>query len=481
VPDPSPLVSVVIPVKNRVHLIRERLDSFLRQTYRHFEVLVVNDGPTDGTQESVRQIGGSDPRVRLIEREAEPGGAPVARNIGAGQALGKYVIFFDSDDLADPTCLEGRVKIMESHPDLDFAVFDMELFRERPGDLRIFLNCDTGEDDLPAVAAGCGSSPPCRIPSRCRPSSPTSAALAPPSRPAPPHPPPPRSGRLAARPDPGGVTRAGAPPGPRCRTPPPASLTASPRRRRMAQGSRAIAGPGLAFSPFSPSRRRRGASSGAGPGSQAGGVSAARRRTAFVQAMRAAQEVLRPRGQREGKRQRPRGLYRRCHALRRLADVVERLLLVAGRIPPPGAAIEERGAGSLGQRTAQDGNRVGLSVLERDQYGVALLARHPLRGPEHEIRPATRIGKHPACSQPRDGRHHHRERCGLAAVPRITGSTALPTALTLRHGVIASDLPYFREMPSPEPDAGAIAAWGSGPRWPDDWGGTSRCPRWFEG
>jgi hypothetical protein len=103
-------------------------------------------------------------------------------------------------------------------------------------------------------------------------SSPTSAALAPLSRPAPPHPPPPRSGRLAARPDPGGVTRAGAPPGPGAPLPHPSarSLTASPRRRRMAQGSRAIAGPGLAFSPFSPSRRRRGASSGAGPGSSGG-------------------------------------------------------------------------------------------------------------------------------------------------------------------------------------------------------------------
>jgi hypothetical protein len=99
------------------------------------------------------------------------------------------------------------------------------------------------------VAAGCGSSPPCRIPSPCRPSLPTMPAPAPPRRPAPPHPRPPhsRSPRLSPSLDaaPDTPRRPPAPqPHPSARV-----LTASPWRRRMARGQRAITVPTLAFAP----------------------------------------------------------------------------------------------------------------------------------------------------------------------------------------------------------------------------------------
>jgi glycosyltransferase involved in cell wall biosynthesis len=94
-PSPESLVSVVIPTYNRRHLIGRALQSVFDQTVQDFEVLVVDDGSTDGTPETVAALG--DPRVKIL-RHAANRGAQAARNTGIRAAIGQYVAFLDSDD-----------------------------------------------------------------------------------------------------------------------------------------------------------------------------------------------------------------------------------------------------------------------------------------------------------------------------------------------------------------------------------------------
>lgn len=104
-------VSVVIPTYNRWPMVREAIDSVLGQTYRGFEVIVVDDGSDDETVEQLAQYASSI-QVFLQSRR----GVAAARNRGAEKAIGKYIAFLDSDDLWKPDKLEVQVAFMESHP-----------------------------------------------------------------------------------------------------------------------------------------------------------------------------------------------------------------------------------------------------------------------------------------------------------------------------------------------------------------------------
>ena len=102
-----PLVSVVIPAYNRVNSIRTSVDSVLRQTYRPIEVIVVDDGSTDGTSEALNVYG---KQILVIRRKN--GGPSAARNSGVAVAKGEIVAFLDSDDTWEPTKLERQVRLM---------------------------------------------------------------------------------------------------------------------------------------------------------------------------------------------------------------------------------------------------------------------------------------------------------------------------------------------------------------------------------
>ena len=144
----SPLVSVVIPTKNRRDLLYETLNGLGAQTCRQWEAIIVDDGSTDGTEEMVAALAAKDSRIRFLRRDRRPRGASTCRNIGLAAARGDYVIFEDSDDLLASDCLEGRVKAIEKDPALDFVVFLTQVFYERPGDNSCLWNNFNGEDDL---------------------------------------------------------------------------------------------------------------------------------------------------------------------------------------------------------------------------------------------------------------------------------------------------------------------------------------------
>lgn len=157
-----PLVSILTPSFNREDLVAETLDSVLAQTWPHWEMLVVDDGSTDGTKDVVAEYAAHDSRIRLFDRSWQPKGASTCRNEGVSMSSGDYVMFLDTDDIIEPFCLENRVRAMEAEPDLDFAIFPGLMFEHRPHDLRLWWNIDKPEDELTrqfrgdAIAQGTG-------------------------------------------------------------------------------------------------------------------------------------------------------------------------------------------------------------------------------------------------------------------------------------------------------------------------------------
>ncbi|WP_165370583.1 glycosyltransferase family 2 protein [Hymenobacter persicinus] len=97
----SPFFSIVVPCYNRADIVRETVQTILKQEYADFELILVDDGSRDNTREVVAQI--TDPRVRYFYKENGERGA--ARNYGAQQARGQYINFFDSDDEMYPNHL----------------------------------------------------------------------------------------------------------------------------------------------------------------------------------------------------------------------------------------------------------------------------------------------------------------------------------------------------------------------------------------
>ena len=103
--------SVIVPTYNRAALIPGTLRSLLAMDYPSFEVIVVDDGSKDNTDEVVKAIG--DPRIKYFKKENGERGA--ARNYGVKQASGDYVTFLDSDDLVYTNHLTEAVKLIEKY------------------------------------------------------------------------------------------------------------------------------------------------------------------------------------------------------------------------------------------------------------------------------------------------------------------------------------------------------------------------------
>lgn len=137
----QPLVSIVIPTANRYELLEKTLNSVCVQTYSNWEVIVVDDGSTDRTAELVQQYTFRDERFKwMVRPEHEPRGGSACRNLGASRGSGEYTIFLDSDDILGQECLERRIQYIAQRPNVDFVVFQAEVFERTPGDLNLPFN-----------------------------------------------------------------------------------------------------------------------------------------------------------------------------------------------------------------------------------------------------------------------------------------------------------------------------------------------------
>jgi len=117
----NPKISVVMPTYNMAHLIKRAIGSVLSQTCQDFEIVIINDGSTDDTEEVVKEYMLKDQRIRFLT-QPHSGKPAVGTNFGIKNSNGKYIAILDSDDEWLPTKLEEQLKLMEARPELGFVV-----------------------------------------------------------------------------------------------------------------------------------------------------------------------------------------------------------------------------------------------------------------------------------------------------------------------------------------------------------------------
>ena len=118
-----PAVTIVIPAYNAAGLVESAIQSALAQTYRDFEILVVDDGSTDETSSRAGAFG--DP-VRVLN--VPHGGLASARNHGIRAAAGRFIVFLDADDILEKPLVARAVDFLERRPDLAFVFCNVRLF-----------------------------------------------------------------------------------------------------------------------------------------------------------------------------------------------------------------------------------------------------------------------------------------------------------------------------------------------------------------
>lgn len=131
----KPIISVIIPTYNRAHLIGRAIRSVLNQTFSHYELIVVDDGSTDNTEEVVKSF--RDSRISFIRHERNRG-VSAARNTGINAAQGEYIAFNDSDDEWLPTKLERQMALFNRDERGDLGLVLCEVLAPGPhGEHRI--------------------------------------------------------------------------------------------------------------------------------------------------------------------------------------------------------------------------------------------------------------------------------------------------------------------------------------------------------
>lgn len=173
----EPLVSIIMPSFNSEQYIEQAISSILKQTYKNWELFVIDDCSKDNTGSIVEEFSINDCRIKIIVLENNQGAA-VARNIGLKNASGKYIAFLDSDDRWFPKKLEKQLEFMENRK-IAFSFTSYEFIREsvndkrkvvhvkekmtykdvlkdtRIGTLTVMINRDmTGEFKMPLVRRG---------------------------------------------------------------------------------------------------------------------------------------------------------------------------------------------------------------------------------------------------------------------------------------------------------------------------------------
>ena len=156
--------SVIIPLYNKAPYIRKALESVLAQTYTDYELIIVDDGSTDGSaeiaeaflQEAIRQQGykakgtengeADNTSPHCLIRQANSG-VSAARNAGVAQAQGEYLAFLDADDWWEPTYLERMAQLIEDYPDAGLYACNYVYYK--PGKTHVALNIPTGYINYP--------------------------------------------------------------------------------------------------------------------------------------------------------------------------------------------------------------------------------------------------------------------------------------------------------------------------------------------
>lgn len=133
-----PRVSVVIPTYNCARFLGQTIDSALRQAYRDFEIIVVDDGSTDDTQQVVAGYGKT---IRYVYQSNQ--GASAARNVALSIASGEFIAYLDADDLWIADKLSRQVEYLDAHPACGFLHTEVSVIDEQNKVLHTRFNYET--------------------------------------------------------------------------------------------------------------------------------------------------------------------------------------------------------------------------------------------------------------------------------------------------------------------------------------------------
>lgn len=126
------MISIVAPVYNVEKFLPQFIDSILAQSYKEFELLLVDDCGTDKSSSICKDYEKKDKRIRVIKQDHN-GGLAKARNRGIAEAKGEYIMFADSDDYLAPDALEVSIKLLdETNADISYAGY----YTDREGTIR---------------------------------------------------------------------------------------------------------------------------------------------------------------------------------------------------------------------------------------------------------------------------------------------------------------------------------------------------------
>lgn len=132
----EPLISVIVPVYNVEPYLRKCVDSILNQTYRNLEVILVDDGSSDGCPAICDEYAAMDHRVQVIHKEN--GGLSDARNAGLGAVTGEYVTFVDSDDWIEQNHISSLYEMIRGKHKQIIAISDIRRIDEKGNTIAIF-------------------------------------------------------------------------------------------------------------------------------------------------------------------------------------------------------------------------------------------------------------------------------------------------------------------------------------------------------
>ena len=113
----NPEISVVFTSYNHKEFLKQSLDALIHQTFRNFEIIIVDDCSTDGSQELLKEYASVDSRIRLYLKDSNSGSYVNSTNYGASLATATYLIFAQCDDYATLTQLDSLITVRKRHPD----------------------------------------------------------------------------------------------------------------------------------------------------------------------------------------------------------------------------------------------------------------------------------------------------------------------------------------------------------------------------
>lgn len=147
------LISVIVPVYNVENYLERCVDSICCQTYRHLEIILVDDGSLDNSPNICDSLARKDHRIKVVHKFN--GGLSDARNVGVANASGEYMMFIDSDDFwASSDCLGKLVTYLESYNYPDFIGFNVSYYYpseekyDKWDEYKFEITNDTNRDDL---------------------------------------------------------------------------------------------------------------------------------------------------------------------------------------------------------------------------------------------------------------------------------------------------------------------------------------------